>query len=204
MPHKAERCFSCKLRYDAHGTGKDNKGNVCKSFEFVAVSARNDKDIIFAAPFQSESSAKVYSVQSWRQGDYSCNCTGWRNHRTCKHIDQVKANPARYKGKAATINASAGSVVGTVDALTTKMTDMEAAVKRGDSIEITKLQAEIDYQRAMFEAAGAGLADRFALVQANIKQHLFGNNEKIAQPTPTKEVMVKPLNVVNNDDPFGD
>lgn len=205
MPHKAERCFVCKERYDSHGKGKDAKGKPCKSYEFVPVSSRNDKDILFSAQFKSDSSAKFYTVLAWRQGDYSCNCTGWRNYRTCKHIEAVAANPERYKAAAGQINASAGSVVGTVDALTAKMAEMEAAIKRGDNIEITKLQAEVDYQRAMFEAAGSGLAERLAQVQANIKQHLFGGAEpKTAQTAPKKSETVKPSKVVNPDDPFGD
>lgn len=204
MPHKKERCFVCHQSYETHGSGKGSKGKPCKSFEFVATSARNDKDILFAAQFQSESSNKIYSVQSWKQGDYSCNCTGWRNHRTCKHIEQVQANPARYKGKqASAINAGAGSVIGTVDALTAKMAEMEAAVKRGDPIELSRLQAEVDYQTGMFNAAGAGLAEKLAQVQANIKQHLFGDNEgKQVQAAPVKTVTS--VKTVNNDDPFGD
>jgi hypothetical protein len=207
MPHKAERCFVCKEKYESHGKGKDSKGKPCKSYEFVAVSARNDRDILFAAPFASESSAKVYSVQAWRQGDYSCNCTGWRNYRTCKHIEQVAANPQRYKKKTAdAINAAdSGSIVGTVDVLTAKMTAMEAAVKRGDSIEIAQLQAEIDLKTAEMEAAGAGLAERFAQVQANIKKHLFGGGEtKTAQPAPVEKKPAQSTKVVNSDDPFGD
>ena len=196
MPHKAERCFVCKERYDNHSRSK------CKSFEFVPTSARNDKDILFAAPFQSESSAKVYSVQAWRQGDYSCNCTGWRNHRTCKHIEQVAANPVRYKGKAATaINAGAGSVVGTVTALNAKMDEAVAAAKRGDNVELAKLQAEIDYQRAMLGAAADGLTDKFAQAQESIKQHVFGETEVRSVQSAPKPVHTT---VVNSHNPFGD
>lgn len=204
MPHKAERCFRCKERFDSHGKGKDKKGNLCKTYEFVAVSARSDKDILFAAPFQSESSAKVYSVQAWRQGDYSCNCTGWRNYRTCKHIEQVGANPDRYKGKAAAvINSGAGSVVGTVDALSAKMAEAEAAAKRGDTIELAKLQAEIDMQREMLGAAADSLGDRFHRMQTNIRQHVYGGEVKTAQAAPVKAPEAHHV-VANPDDPFAD
>lgn len=203
MPHKAECCFVCKQRYDSHGNGKDSKGKPCKSFEFVAVSARNDKDILFSVPgFQSSSSAKTYTVSAWRQGDYSCNCTGWRNWRTCEHIKQVSANPEFYKKQAGKVVGGSSSVVGTVDLLTAEMAAMEAAVKRGDPIELAALQGKIDYHRTMFETASAGLVERFAQVQANIKRHILGE-EKIAQPSPSVPSVTQNV-VSDSDDPFGD
>lgn len=175
MPHALDLCFSCHKPYELHNNSGSHS---CKSFEFVASSSRNDKDILFCSPFQSESSNKVYNVTVWKQGDHSCSCMGWRTKRRCIHIEQVKANPEKYKSGGARLNASASSVIGTVESLTTKMADLEAAVKRGDSIELSKLQAEVDYQRAMFESAGAGLAERFKDVQARIAKYVYGNEEE--------------------------
>ena len=205
MPHKADCCFVCKERHDKHGSGLDSKGKPCKSFEFVPASSRNDRDILFAAPFQSKSSPKVYSVQAWRQGDYSCNCTGWRNHRKCEHMDQVRANPEKYKNKQAVVinSSTSGSVIGTVDALNAEMAAIEAAVRRGDSVEIAALQAKIDYHRSMFDAAGAGLTERLEQVQANIRRHVFGGAEERAAQVAPKATPIT-VKVANPDDPFGD
>lgn len=173
--HKNDRCLVCRERKIDHGRGKDKNGKLCNTFEFVAPSARSDNDVLWTALFPSSTSNKTWIVSAWRQGDYSCTCIGWRNQRTCHHCDKVAADPKHYAKVAGTVSATAGSVEGTVRNLNAKMVEMEAAVLRGDRIEIAKLQAEIDYQRQMFEVAGDGLGERFNQVVAKIDAHVFGN-----------------------------
>lgn len=197
MPHAREACFSCGERYAVHGHAVNKRnGHICRAFEFIPVSSRRDDMIDFTVMFQSESSKKKYEVIAWKYGDYSCRCTGWRNHRTCKHIDQVKASPERYRNQDTQLNASSGSVVGTVQALHDKMAAMEAAVKRGDTVELAKLEAEIEMQSQMFEAAGSGLGEKFQQLKKNIHAHVF---EDVQPKVIEKQEAVS---ITDPDDPF--
>lgn len=207
MPHKNECCFNCKQSYATHGSGKNTKtGKQCKDFEFIPVSSRDDDKVDFTVMIASESSGRKYEVIVWLYGDFSCRCTGWRNHRTCKHIDRVRNNLEYYRKENGKLQAANGSVVETVQELKRKMDAMEAAVKRGDPVEINKLQAEIEMQRQMFQIAGEGLGERFNAVMNNIRQHAYGDllPARVAQSAPE----VKPANTGDvfggDDDPFAD
>lgn len=190
-PHKNEKCFRCKQPYGMHNTVKP-----CNSFEFVPYSSRHRNDVLFCANFASESSNETWTVRVYKQGDASCNCMGFRFHRKCEHVTDVLADPEKYRTQqAGQLSAGAGSVAGTVAALNIKMTELEDAVKRGDMVELARLEGEIEYQRAVFSAAGAGLAERFDKVKSNIHRHLTGE---------VVETKVVEQSVVNIDDPFGE
>lgn len=208
MPHKNECCFNCGVRFEIHGDGKHlRKGTVCtnKEWEFIPVSSRDDDMIDFTVMIQSESSRKKYEVIIWKYGDASCRCTGWRNYRKCKHIDRVVANIDHYRREEGKLQAAGGSVTETVAALKMKMDAMEAAVKRGDPVEINKLQAEIEMQQQMFQIAGEGLGERFNNVMDNIRRHAYGDMlpARVVQSSPeVKSVNADVFGV--DDDPFSD
>jgi hypothetical protein len=129
---------------------------------------------------------------------------GWRNHRTCDHCNKVAANPDKYKGKQAdAINGGAGSVLGIKAELDSKMKAAEEAVKRGDTIELDRLQAEIEMNRDMLLAAGGSLDDGFKRMRSNIHEHVYGDVVKTAQPAPVP-TPAQASHVVNPDDPFAD
>ncbi len=191
-PHKNEKCFTCKQAYGTHNTGVP-----CRSFEFVPYSSRHRNDVLFCSNFASESSAETWTVRVYRQGDASCNCMGFRFQRKCEHVTKVMADPNKYRNQqVGQLNAGAGSVAGTVDGLKTKMAELEAAVKRGDAVELARLEGEIEYSRAVFNAAGQGLAERFEQVRVNIHQHLVGGKPEVTVEAATI--------VADIDNPFGE
>jgi len=197
--HKNDCCFNCGARSEVHGNAKHKrKGTICTDWEFIPASSRSPKMIDFTVMFQSESSRKKYETIYWQYGDFSCNCPGWRTHRTCKHIQTIMSNMDHYRNADAAVQASSSSVVGTVAGLKAKMDAMEAAVKRGDAVELNKLQAEIELQQQMFEAAGQGLSERFAKVKANIHQSVYGDVLPVHDTKPAAETKL------TSDDPFAD
>lgn len=193
MYHKRDVCFSCKINYENHGHSMLKNGRVCKIFKFIAVSARNDKDIVYSAVFNSSTSKKIYTVTMWNQGDASCSCSGWRNSRICKHVLQVKDNPDKYKNKQhdAINNITSNSVIDVASGLNAEIVLMEKAFKTGDMIEFEKLKAKIDYNKTMFEVAGKALNKKLADVNESIHKRVF-------------EVDTVPNKIINSENPFGD
>jgi hypothetical protein len=197
MPHQNESCFSCKHSYSQHGPGKCPSPCKCTSFEFVAASKRDPGDIVSDCPFKSKSSNKTYITTFWRQGDYSCTCIGWRNHRKCEHIQKFKANnnKAMNPGSYAYENEQA-PVSNIVSSIANKLADLESGKA---NISFSDVQAEIEYNSAFLSSAADVLNKRLEEAKAKI----LGDAVSGVQSLPVKEVE-KPKKILSADNPFGD
>lgn len=54
-----------------------------------------DKDLRYGPVVlrsESDSSLGTFYETRYKDGDYSCNCRGWANRRTCKHVEHCRSN----------------------------------------------------------------------------------------------------------------
>jgi hypothetical protein len=188
--HKRDKCFVCKCENQEH-RGDSCRCGKCKGFEFVAASARSDKDINFCATFQSESGPRMYNVVSWKQGDWSCQCVGWRNHRTCKHIDAAKNNPDKHKNKATQAD------IDNVKSMITEIEYISNQLDAGIVPDLAAIEAKISYQTSLAQVGGEVLAEKLATLKQNMIRKAAGEDVKKEAPKPQKSV-------VSAASPFGD
>lgn len=146
-----------------------------------------------SATFPSESSARIYAAVAWRQGDFSCNCTGWRNNRTCWHVEDMKKHPQKYKNNKKTTRVV--SQTETTDILS-DMKSKLAAAKNNPA-----MYAQIKTEISFFQIALGAAADAADL---EINEAVAKAKEDMNKVETKPAKVAKPVVAAKADDPFGE